>query len=39
MYDPRRTLRAVDEIQQVIGALVISALCLADRSTAKVPAL
>ena len=29
VYDPRRTLRAVDEAQQVIAALVISALCLA----------
>jgi len=29
VYDPYRTLRAVDEFQQVIGALVLSALCLA----------
>ncbi len=29
VYDPRRTLRAADEFQQVISSLVISALCLA----------
>jgi exopolysaccharide biosynthesis polyprenyl glycosylphosphotransferase len=29
VYDPRRTLRAVDEFQQVIVALFISALCMA----------
>jgi FlaA1/EpsC-like NDP-sugar epimerase len=28
VYDPRRTLRAVDEFQQVIQALVVSGLCL-----------
>jgi exopolysaccharide biosynthesis polyprenyl glycosylphosphotransferase len=28
VYDPRRTLRAVDEFQQVILALIISGLCL-----------
>ena len=29
VYDPRRTLRAVDEIQKVIAAQAIAALCLA----------
>jgi exopolysaccharide biosynthesis polyprenyl glycosylphosphotransferase len=29
VYDPQRTLRAVDEFQQVILALMIAALCLA----------
>ena len=28
-YDPRRTLRAIDEFQQIASALIISALCLA----------
>ena len=28
VYDPRRTLRAVDEFQRVIQALVVSGLCL-----------
>ncbi len=29
VYDPRRTLRAADEFQKVVSALIISALCLA----------
>ena len=29
VYDPRRTLRAVDELQQVVPALAIAGLCLA----------
>lgn len=29
IYDPRRTLRAVDELQQVVLALAIAGLCLA----------